>query len=534
MTVRRRPVLRGLGAALAAAASLGRPGRGAAAQGQAPLRLGPAEPFSFEGLVERARALAARPYVPPPRPAPEAVRRIDYDAHGKLRFDNDRALFRDGPGAYPVSFVFMGNFFPKTVRMHAVEGASAREILYSPDYFAIPADSPARELPPDANGFAGFWVRESRARTDWRTAEPWATFLGASYFRAVGELGQVGMSARGVALDVGAPEPEEFPDFTAHWIAPAATEADPVVVCSLLDGPGLAGAYRLALRRTTGVVMEIEKRLFLRRDIARLGVAPLTSMFWYAEYGRERTADWRPEVHDADGLAIWTGAGERIWRPLNNPTRVFHTSYSDEDPRGFGLSQRDRDFDHYLDGVGYEKRPSVWVEPLEPWGRGVVQLVEIPTDDEIYDNIAAYWLPERPARAGDELAFRYRLHWMSDEPGFPGGELARVVATRTGRGGQPGHPRPPGVTKLTVEFLGGRLPSLPFGERPEPVITASRGQVSRVEVNPVPNDVPGHWRVHFDLAVEGREPVDLRLFLRHGAGALSETWLYLFEPGATM
>ena len=138
-----------------------------------------------------------------------------------------------------------------------------------------------------------------------------------------------------------------------------------------------------------------------------MGVAPLTSMFWYAEYGREKIADWRPEVHDSDGLAIWNGAGERIWRPLNNPTRIFHTSYLDQTPKGFGLIQRDRVFDHYLDGVGYDRRPSTWVEPLGDWGKGMVQLVEIPTDDEIHDNIAAYWLTDRPTRAGD--AFNYPL-----------------------------------------------------------------------------------------------------------------------------
>jgi glucans biosynthesis protein len=226
---------------------------------------------------------------------------------------------------------------------------------------------------------------------------------------------------------------------------------------------------------------------------------------------------------------MWTGAGERIWRPLNNPTRIFITTYSDENPRGFGLSQRDRNFDHYLDGVGYEKRPTTWIEPLNGWGKGVVELVEIPTDDEIYDNISAFWLPKNPPKAGDALSFRYRLSWLASEPGFPP-NLAKVVATRMGRGGQPGKPRPRGVTKFTIEFLGGDLRTLPYGIRPEPVISVSRGQVSLVQVEAVPDGVPGHWRVHFDLTVDGRDPVDMRLFLRRGDTALSETWLYLFEP----
>lgn len=532
MMFNRRFTIGGLAALLSTLVAR-HPGSPAAAAEQG-LRFGPAEPFSFEGLIERARTMAAREYVSPPRPAPDVVQRIDYDAHGKLRFRPEYALYADGPGAYPVTFVFMGGFFPKTVRMHALQGGQAREILYSPDYFTVPADSVARELPPDASAFAGLWLRESRLSGDWKAKEPWATFLGGAYFRAVGELGQVGMSARGVALDVAGPHPEEFPDFVAHWIEEGAAEGEPVTVHSLLDGPSLSGAFRFKITRGTGVVMEIENHLFIRKDIERLGVAPLTSMFWYGEYGRERMADWRPEVHDADALVVWNGANERIVRPLNNPTRIFHTSYADTNPRGFGLSQRDRNFDHYLDGVGYDKRPSVWVEPLGDWGRGVVQLVEIPTDDEIYDNIATYWLPEKPTRAGDALSFRYRLHWLKEEPHFPTSQLARVVATRMGRGGQPGQPRPRGLTKFTVEFLGGELAGMPFGLRPEPNIWTSRGQVSLVQTDPVPNNVPGHWRTHFDLAVDGREPVEMRMFLRLGDRTLTETWLYLFEPPVTV
>ena len=522
--------------ALATAASLGSLpllNRLPAAFAQAPgLRFGNPEPFSFESLIERARALAAQPYVPPLQPAPDVVRRIDYDAHGKLRFRPEYALFGDGPGVYPVTFQFLGGFFPKTVRMHVVEGGEAREIVYSPDYFTVAADSPARELPPDANAFAGFWVQESRLQGDWTKREPWATFLGASYFRAVGELGQVGMSARGLALNVASSTPEEFPDFVAHWISPAAKESDPIVVHSLLDGPSVCGAYRFLIYRDHAVIMDIENHLFLRHDIERMGVAPLTSMFWYAEYGREKIADWRPEVHDSDGLAIWNGAGERIFRPLNNPRRIFHTCYLDCNPKGFGLVQRDRDFEHYLDGARYEKRPTVWVEPLDDWGKGMVQLVEIPTDDEIRDNICAYWLAEKPARAGDVFSFRYRLHWLDAEPGFPVATLAKVVATRMGRGGEvrSAKPHPVNQTKFCIEFQGEPLARLPDGVLPQPVIWASCGSVSLVMVERVPNSPPEHWRLFFDLAVNGGEPVDLRVFLCEGSQALTETWFYLFEP----
>ncbi len=185
---------------------------------------------------------------------------------------------------------------------------------------------------------------------------------------------------------------------------------------ALLDGPSAAGAYRFRMRRTKSVVMDIEASLHLRKDVGRFGLAPLTSMYWFSETAKPTAVDWRPEVHDSDGLALWTGTGERIWRPLRNPPRTMVSAFSDERPRGFGLMQRDRLFDHYQDGVYYDRRPSLWVEPLGDWGKGSVQLVENATDDEIHDNVVAMWVPAEPARAGSSHDLAYRLHWVAGNP----------------------------------------------------------------------------------------------------------------------
>jgi glucans biosynthesis protein len=282
------------------------------------------------------------------------------------------------------------------------------------------------------------------------------------------------------------------------------------------------------MRRAKAVVIDVEKALFLRQDVARLGIAPLTSMYWYSEKAKPSAIDWRPEIHDSDGLAMWTGTGERIWRPLNNPPRIIVSAFADENPKGFGLLQRDRAFDHYLDGVYYDRRPSLWVEPQGSWGRGSVQLVEIPTDDEIHDNIVAMWVPAEPARAGQAIELRYRTVWSAEEP-FPT-PLARVVATRFGNGGQAGTVRPQGVRKFMVEFRGEPLTRLAAGEIPQPILWASRGTFSNVVAEAVPNDVPGHWRAHFDLTASGPEPVEMRCFLRNRETVLSETWLYQYHP----
>ncbi|WP_139557365.1 glucan biosynthesis protein [Methylotetracoccus oryzae] len=501
---------------------------GAESEPRVRLALGAPGPFSFDALKSMARERASRDYVPPPQPDPEIVKQIDYDAHGKLTYRKEAALWADSGSAYPVTFQHVGMFFPKTVRMHVVEKGQAREIAYDPRLFNAGPDHVARGLKPEPSAFAGFWVQERRDGPDWKKLEPWVTFLGASYFRAIGALGQVGLSARGIAIAPGTSNPEEFPDFTAFWFEGAAKASDPLIVYALLDGPSLAGAYRFALHRTKGVMMEIQAALYLRKDVDRLGIAPLTSMYWFSETSKPTAVDWRPEVHDSDGLAIWNGVGEHIWRPLNNPPHISVSSFQDRTPRGFGLLQRDRVLDHYHDGVRYHLRPSAWVEPRGDWGAGAIQLTEIPTDDEIHDNIVAMWVPAEPAKAGQSYDFAYKLHWLADEP-YPS-PLARCVATRLGNGGQPGKPRPKGVRKFMIEFLGKPLEKIPFGEKPEPVITVSRGELSRVEIEAVPDDVPGHWRTHFDLAVSGPEPVEMRCFLRFKDQVMSETWLFQYHP----
>jgi glucans biosynthesis protein len=511
-----------------ATAGLAATGFSTAALAQQSLKVGAPSPFSFDALKQRAQSMASRPYEAPPRPSPEVLQQIDYDAHGKIRFKTDLALWANGPSQFPVTFFHLGRFFQKPVRMHVVEGGQAREIIYDSDYFDMPADSPAHKLP-DNSGFAGFRFQESRnGRLDWRKND-WVAFLGASYFRAIGELYQYGLSARGLAVDVAVfGKNEEFPDFTHVYFETPQPDSNTVTVYALLDGPSVTGAYRFVMTRAEAVIMDIDAAVFLRQEVSRLGIAPLTSMYWYSEKAKTTAIDWRPEIHDSDGLAMWTGAGERIWRPLNNPPRIITSAFSDENPKGFGLLQRDRNFDHYLDGVYYDRRPSLWVEPEGGWGKGTIQLVEIPTDDEIHDNVVAMWVPAEPAKAGQSFEFRYKMHWSAEEP-YPT-PLARVVATRLGNGGQAGTVRPKGVRKFMVEFLGAPLTKLPSGVIPRPVLTASRGEFANILTEAVPNNVPGHWRTQFDLSVTGTEPVEMRCYLRNGDEILSETWLYQYHP----
>ena len=484
--------------------------------------LGQAEPFDYARLKGHARALAAGPYRAVSDRLPAEVDHLDWDQFQAIRYRPDHLLWGEERLRFRVGFFHLGLFFKQPVHMFEVVNGRARELAYDPamfDYGKSGLDG--TKLPADM-GFAGFRVLERRD-----PVRDFVAFLGASYFRAVGGEMQYGLSARGLAVDCGMNRPEEFPLFTAFWLE--RPDSDKLVVYALLDSASVAGAYRFEILPAATLIMNVDAALYPRKEIERLGIAPLTSMFQYGENDKRMDNDWRPEIHDSEGLALWTGAGEWIWRPLVNPPHVQVNAFMDERPRGFGLLQRDRNFDHYQDdGIFYERRPSLWVEPRSDWGKGSVQLVEIPTRDETFDNIVAFWNPAAKPQPGRELLFAYRLYWGSKMPFEPA--AAQVIATRTGRGGILGQKRKYFSWRFVVDFAGPGLEAVSPDAELEPVISTSRGQIELTSARPL-ESIRG-YRVMFDLKDfdSSFAPVDLRLFLRSGGQPLTETWLYQWSP----
>lgn len=477
---------------------------------------GGGEAFSWDALKRRAIALSRQAWRAPPAPS-EAARANDYDAMANLQYRPDRTLWGDQNGG-GVRFFPLMKLATRPVEVFVVEQGRARPFIYQDTLFAAPDGHPFHAQGTEG-GFSGFRAMNDNGRGDW------LAFLGASYFRSAGALDQYGLSARGLAINSGMSTPEEFPEFTHFWLERGGDGA--LIVYALLDGPSVAGAYRFVNRHgPRGVVQEVTAFIRLRRSVERLGFAPLTSMFWYGEGNRRQAVDWRPEIHDSDGLAMLTGRGERIWRPLVNPPHPLVNAFGDNQPRGFGLLQRDRDFDHYQDdGVFYEKRPSLWVEPIGNWGAGAVMLYEIPTQREVEDNIVAFWTPEAPARAGRSYELAYRLHWIAHEPEPLG--VARAVDCWTGVAGRPGHDPTPGARRIVVDFEGDDLRPLTRESGVDAVVSVVRGRTLSTAAYPVVGQ-PGRWRMVVDVQIPGGQSTDLRAYLRRAGSALTETFIYHF------
>jgi glucans biosynthesis protein len=485
--------------------------------------LGKPQPFDYAALKGQARALAQAPYKVPSDRLPDDIAHLDWDQYQALRFRPDHALWADDKLRFHAQFFHLGLFFKRPVRMFEFADGKAQELAYDPAMFDYGKSGvKPGKLHADL-GFAGFRLNFHTApKTDI------AAFLGASYFRAVGGDRQYGLSARGLAIDTGMGRPEEFPDFVAYYLEKPSPTSNTLVVYGLLDSPSTTGAYRFAITPGDSLVMDIDAALYPRKAIERLGIAPCTSMFQYGENDRRMANDWRPEIHDSDGLSMWSGNGEWIWRPLTNPANLQFNAFADANPRGFGLLQRDREFDHYQDdGVFYDRRPSLWVEPKGSWGEGSVQLIEIPTVDETFDNIVAFWNPKKPVQPGEELLMGYRLYWGARPQAQP--PLALCVATRTGLGGIVGQKRPYFSWRFAVDFAGGDLALLDGEAKVEPVMSVSRGQVEITSARPL-HAIRG-WRAMFDLVPDERsEPITVRLYLASKGQPLTETWLYQWQP----
>jgi len=531
--LRRREILKTAAALAAGQLGLSRLAGAAAAGQAAPAAAstaisgtGQPKAFDYAWLKGQAHYLASTAYQASSELLPPGMARLSYDQYQSLRFKTDHSLWADAGAAFRLQFFHVGRGFSQPVHVFEVVEAQAREILYDPSMFEFEKSGIDPGQMKDHAGFAGFRVQFV---TDWKADV--AAFLGAAYFRAVGgDTRQYGLSARALAVDTAFPRAEEFPRFTTFWFERPAKGAGTMTLYALMDSPSVTGALRFQISPGGSTVMDVDSAFYPRKPIERLGIAPLTSMFYYGENDRRAVNDWRPEIHDSDGLSMWTGAGEWIWRPLTNPGQLHFNSYSDDNPRGFGLLQRDRNWDHYQDdGVYYDRRPSLWIEPKGAgWGKGAVQLVEIPTSDETSDNMVAFWNPAEKPKAGQEMLFSYRMHWGTRMPYESA--LAQTLATRTGIGGTVGQKRQYYSWHFAVDFAGGELGALAKDAAVEAVISTSSGTMEHVTAHYV-EEFKG-YRALFDVRPpdDSVDAINLRLYLRIDGRPLTETWTYQWTP----
>ncbi len=491
------------------------------------------EDVNFSDIEERAQELASKPYEAPDKEAlPPWMKGLSYDQYRDIRFRPEQALWAADGLPFHAMLFHPGYLFREPVRLTEFTDTHRQEIRFTEAFFDYGPLVPARDEQPADAGFAGFRLHAPLNHPT--NFDELIVFQGASYWRALGKGQRYGISARGIAVDTGADgATEEFPAFREFWLRKPAPEHKSALVYALLDGPSYTGAYGFIVEPGHPTVVRVRATLFPRRAVKRLGLAPMSSMFWFGENSRRRFDDFRPEIHDSDGLAILTGSGERIWRPLANDTgRLEFSFFEMERCEGFGLLQRDRNFNAYEDAeADYHLRPSLWIEPANDWGPGRVMLMEIPTSNELADNIVALWEPARTPQPGEKLEFSYIQRWTLEEaPGAAGG---RVVATRTGV-----HEWQPEQRTMIVEFAGGRLEKW-SGDPPEAVVEAVGGAAEKVKIQgvalqPLPE---GRWRVGFQLAPaqEGGKladigPVELRCSLKKGGDFLTETWAYRIIP----
>lgn len=482
----------------------------------------PARPFDNGTVPAMARDLATRPYAPPDERLPDAFGKADYDAYRTIVFDRDRALWRPERLPFQLQPFHRGFLYKPRVELFEVADGRARPLSYDASAFDLRRVGGATggDL-----GFAGFRVTHPLNRPD--HFDEVASFLGASYFRALGKGHVYGLSARGLSINTAGRGGEEFPLFRAFWIERPRAESGVVVVHALLDSPSAAGAYRFTIRPGEATVFDVEARITPRADLPSVGVAPLTSMFQFSPLDRGGADDYRDAVHDSDGLLLATARGEVLWRPVHNPRDLQVSVFAEASPRGFGLMQRRRSFRDFGDiEAAYHRRPSAWIEPIGDWGEGAVHLIEIPTASEIHDNVVAFWRPKEPLRARQEATFTYRLHWVGGfaVPPVPGGATpAQFVESRQG-----GRLGAPGWRQFVLEATGARLAALPPDAEVKAEVTASAGRLGHVGV--IRNPETGTMRLSFDLQ-PGNAPVsEIRAFLRGPDGPLTETWLFRWTP----
>lgn len=483
----------------------------------------PAQAFEFGEVVDKARTLAEGKYEPPPE-VPGFLRDLNYRDYQAIRFNPEASLWREGLSLFRVMMVPPGNFYTHTVKLNEIDATGVRPISFDKTAYSFPDDL-AKRIPADL-GHAGFKLTYPLG--EGTEQNQFLVFAGASYFRGVGAGNRFGLSARGIALNTGLPSGEEFPSFIEFWLERPGGSSDRIRVYGLLNGPSVAGAYRFDIQPGPTTRVNVSAELFYRSEVDQPGLAPLTSMFYYGENTGRPVGEWRPQVHDSDGLLIHdAGSGEWLWRPLVNPSRLKLSYLQVNRLGGFGLIQRDTAFHQFEDAEArYDLRPSAWVSPRPGWSNGEVVLVEIPTNSETNDNVVAFWKPAGGASKGEHRKLDYTLSFGGKD--VPGQEIGRVVKTFVGDGNRTGGGDAANAYRMIVDFAGGSLDAL----KPDAAVVGHVSEGSGSEGAEILE--------HYVEFIEADNSWRLSMLVRPGSGAnpvfrgqllldgkpLTEVWTY--------
>lgn len=482
----------------------------------------------LQSVIDAARASAKEDYEQDDHGLDSKLKEIDYTTYRSIRFDSEASLWR-GENDYELQFFHPGFLYEYPVTIHTI-GADNAPTRLPFDSAMFKYDGSAQALAgltDEKSGFAGFRVHYPIKNNEYK--DEFAVFLGASYFRLVGKNQVYGISARGLAIDTALAKGEEFPHFTEFWVIEP-SDGQPITIYARLESPSVAGAYKFVIEPGIDTRVKVESWLFAREDVAKLGVAPFTSMFLYGENTQGRIDDYRPEVHDSDGVLMVTHAEEEIWRPLTNPARLQVTSLSDTAPKGFGMLQRDAEWDNYLDAeANYHLRPGLWVTPEAGFDKGRLEVVEIPTKSEIHDNIVAFWTPETPFYAGESLYFSYQLSTVEQNPFVS--ELASVVRTRQGKAVLPGdefkNDKLSTTRQFTVDFTAPQDTSFD-DQAMKLVVQGANGTISDQRLYAVADGQ--EWRATFLVKPKEKQTVDMRAYIEKDGKRISEVWNYVYQP----
>ena len=489
------------------------------------LPLSSSQAFEFPDVVTLAKQRADKAYSAPAA-VPEFLRNLNYDEFQSIRFKPAHSLWRDADSRFQVMLMSPGSYYSHAVKISEVNREGVAPVAFDKTRFNYPNEELAKRVPADL-GYAGFKLTFPTGSD--ATQKQFLVFGGASYFRGVGHDNRFGLSARGLAVDTGLPSGEQVPNFVEFWLERPNKESDVMRVFALLDGPAVTGAYQFDIHPGGNTRLDVKAQLFFRKDINLLGIAPLTSMFYYGENTAKPVGEWRPQVHDSDGLLIHDGeTGEWLWRPVINPRMLRMNYLATGNVKGFGLMQRDRRFSQFEDTEArYDLRPSAWVETKGEWGAGNVVLIEIPTKSETNDNIVAFWQPKPQPKAGESKELEYTLSFGDESISKqPTGTARR---TFVGAGDRVGGGNVENAIRVIVDFAGGPLDKL--DAKSAVVGSASGGDgVEVLQYFVEFNESAKTWRLSMLVRGKPEAPIALRAFLSMEGQALTETWTYELPP----
>ena len=471
--------------------------------------------INFEYVQKQAELLSKSKYNEPLKIKND----LTIDEYSQITFNASKALWMNEALLFRLEFFHLGYIYNTPLAVNEFKGLYSQDIRFTNDLFNFGnLNKDTSDKAKDLEGYAGLKILCQLNRPN--QFDELISVLGNEKFRALGRYNIYGLYAAPL-ITIGINNKINLAHYTKFWLGKPESKSDHLTMCAIADSPEATIAFHYEIYPGDDTKVKTKSTIYPRIDTLSVGIAPMSTLYFSGINTLSRYNLYYSQFHYSDNLII-SSEKNVFSQPLENYEQTVVNEVKTKDIKFFGLSQRDRNYDHYQTlFIALHLMPTLWIKPDNDWQKGKVVLVETPANNPNTLNIYAFWVPEEKLHKGKVYSYDYTMHWAINEPD-PDTGPGCVSSTKVGLDGD--------NICFAIKFTGTMLKKLPAVANITSLTTiSSNSKITDIKIQKDPFD--NQWialiTASKPVKVDNKQSqVSLSCTLMYGNKPITETWMY--------